>query len=80
MSTFRQKCDYLEKDADILLLSTFRPLRFLSNGRDTEKQVSKSKKSVLLTHAVWAKVAWTALRLEVVLSTDVAASRERPRV
>lgn len=33
-----------------------------------------------LTHAVWAPVAWTALRLDIVLSTDMAASRKRQRV
>ena len=48
---------------------------------DIEKQVSKSKKSPMpLTHAVWAPVAWTALRLDIVLPTDVTASRERQRV
>lgn len=33
-----------------------------------------------LTHAVGAPVAWTALRLQIVLPADVAAPGERQRV
>lgn len=48
---------------------------------DIEKQVLESKKdAVPLTHAVGAPVAWTALRLDVVLPTDMAASGEIQRV